>query len=189
LISTAKLYNAFFGNGMVGVYNVNMDIELILKQYLKPVYNFAFRIVRDRSEAEDITQEVFVKIWKNIKKFDPDQNFKTWLFTIARNTTFDWLRKRKDISFSQMGDDEKKFEETLSSIEPLPDEIFIKKELAKELEEVLSKIRPDFREIILLHYTEDLTFEEISKIVNKPLNTVKSHHLRGLSSLRKMLLK
>ena len=88
-------------------------------------------------------------------------------------------RKRKSIYFSD--------EEDVADIEPLPDEIFIRKELGKELENALSKIRLDFREIILLRYTEELTFEEISEIVGKPLNTVTSHHLRALNTLRKLL--
>lgn len=163
-----------------------MNIELIIKQYLKPVYNYISRIVNDRSETEDITAEVFVKVWKNLGKFDPEKNFKTWLFTIVRNTTIDWLRKRKNILFSEK---EEYFEENITDIEPLPDEIFMRKELSKDLEGALLKIRPDFREIILLHYTEELTFEEISEIVAKPLNTVKSHHLRALSTLRKILVK
>jgi RNA polymerase sigma-70 factor (ECF subfamily) len=183
-----ELYNAIFGKERIGVYNVNMDIELIISQYLKPVYNYVFRIVNDESEAEDIVSEVFVKVWKNLDKYDESKNFKTWLFAIARNTTFDYLRKRKNIVFSKLGDDQKTFEENLVDIEPLPDEIFNKKELGKELEKALSKIRPDFREIILLHYTEGLAFEEIGKIVARPLNTVKSHHLRALSALRKLLI-
>jgi RNA polymerase sigma-70 factor (ECF subfamily) len=155
------------------------DFEVIMNRYLKSVYNFAFRLSGNEGEASDITQEVFIKVWKNIKKFDPDKNFKTWIFAVARNTTFDYLRKRKSIYFSD--------EEDVADIEPLPDEIFIRKELGKELENALSKIRLDFREIILLRYTEELTFEEISEIVGKPLNTVKSHHLRALNTLRKLL--
>ena len=183
---------------MGGVYNVNMDIELIINQYLKPVYNFVFRIVNDKNEVEDITAEVFVKVWKNLEKITHPNpslitgeglpNLKPWIFTIARNTTIDYLRKRKNIVFSELGDDQKIFEESIVDVEPLPDEIFNKKELARELENALSKIRPDFREIILLHYTEELTFEQISEIIGKPLNTVKSHHLRALSALRKFLL-
>ncbi len=161
------------------------DIEIIVKQYLKSVYNFVFRIVGNENEASDITQEVFIKVWKNLSKIDESKNFKTWIFAIARNTTIDWLRKRKNISFSKIESEDNYFEENIEDIEPLPDEIFIKKELAKEVEEALTKIRPDFREIILLRYVEDLTFEEISEIVDKPLNTVKSHHLRALSALRK----
>jgi RNA polymerase sigma factor (sigma-70 family) len=172
------------------------SFELLINRYLKSVYNYIFRTVNDKGAAEDIVQEVFIKVWKNLDKFNQENFFKTWIFTIARNTAIDSLRKRKNVSFSQMDspynnyseDAQKSFEETLTDIEPLPDEIFIKKELGKELENALLKIRPDFREIILLHYTEDLTFEEISKIVDKPLNTVKSHHLRALSSLRKFII-
>jgi RNA polymerase sigma-70 factor, ECF subfamily len=169
---------------VMGVYNENMNIELFFNQYLKSVYNYVFRIIPDKNEAEDITQEVFVKVWKNLGKVDPDKNFKTWIFAITRNTTIDWLRKRKNIHFSE----EEDFEENIPDIEPLPDEIFERKELGKELGGALLKIRPDFREIILLRYTEDFTFEEIAEITGKPLNTVKSHHHRALSALRKLLI-
>lgn len=168
---------------------MDKNFDLIVKQYLKPIYNFAFRLSGNESDAADITQEAFLKVWKNIKNINSDKNLKTWIFTIARNTTIDWFRKRKNISFSKMGEgeNENNFEESIEDIEPLPDEIFERKELKKELEIALSKIRPDFREIIFLHYSENMTFEEISKIVGKPLNTVKSHHLRALSALRKLL--
>jgi RNA polymerase sigma-70 factor, ECF subfamily len=159
-------------------------MESIVKQHLKSVYNYAYRMTKNQNEAEDITQEVFVKVWKNLNKFDKEKNLKTWLFAITRNTAIDYLRKRKNILFSEK---EEFFEENISDIESLPDEIFIKKELVKEVEEALAKIRPDWREVILLHYTENMTFEEISEVVGKPLNTVKSHHLRALHQIRSLL--
>lgn len=169
------------------------SLEVIVNRHLKPVFNYVYRITSSSNETEDIVQEVFIKVWKNISKFNPDQNFKTWLFAIARNTTIDWLRKRKNISFSKLdsiNDEEgdKTFEETLRDAEPLPDEIFMKKEIKKDLEKALTKIRPDFKEIMLLHYTENLTFQEISLITQKPLNTVKSQHRRALESLRKLII-
>ena len=168
-------------------------MENILNEYLKSVYNYAYRIAGNKNDAEDITQETFIKIWKNFKKINENKNLKAWIFAIARNTIIDHLRKRKNISFSQLdeqdNEDEKNyFSENIVDVEPLPDEIFERKELKEELKEALAKIRPDFREIILLHYVEDLTFEEIAKIVEKPLNTVKSHHRRSLSEIRKLLL-
>jgi RNA polymerase sigma-70 factor, ECF subfamily len=184
-----KLYNAIFGNGMAGVYNGSM--EFFITQHLKSVYNYVYRIINDKNEAEDITQEAFVKAWKNFKKFDQNKNFKTWLFTIARNTTIDYFRKRKNILFSELdardNDSEKTFSENIVDMEPLPDEIFERKELTQELEKALEKIRPDFREIILLHYTEEITFQEISEVIGKPLNTVKSQHLRALHQIRELL--
>jgi RNA polymerase sigma-70 factor, ECF subfamily len=175
---------------MAGVYNKGM--QPLINQHLKSVYNYVYRIINDKNEAEDITQETFLKAWKSFKKFDPNKNFKTWLFTIARNTTFDYLRKRKNISFSRLDAPEGEggsFSETIPDIEPLPDEMFERKELGKEVEKALSQIRQDFREIILLHYTEELTFDEISEVVGKPLNTVKSQHRRALSAIRKIILK
>lgn len=172
-----------------------MNIEALVKEHLGPLYRFVYRIVKDESEAEDIVQKVFVKVWKNLAKFDREQNFKTWIFTIARNTAVDYLRKNKNISFSELdarADTETSFSENIRDLEPLPDEIFIKKEsdreLSQKLEEALSKIRPDFREIILLRYVENLEFSQIAEIVGKPLNTVRSQHLRGLKALRNILL-
>lgn len=68
------------------------SFTLLVKRHLKPVYNFAYRLCGDKVAAEDIAQETFLKIWKNIKKYKHSENFKPWLFKIARNTTIDWLR-------------------------------------------------------------------------------------------------
>ncbi|MFA6919366.1 MAG: sigma-70 family RNA polymerase sigma factor, partial [Patescibacteria group bacterium] len=76
------------------------SLEVLIQKYLKPIYNFVYRYVGDMANAEDLTQEVFVKVWKNIKKFDRKKSFKTWIFCIAKNTAFDYLRKKKSIPLS-----------------------------------------------------------------------------------------
>ena len=76
------------------------SLEILIARYLKPIYSFVYKNVGNPSEAEDITQEVFIKIWKNIKKFDQNKNFKPWIFQIAKNTSIDFLRKKKSIPFS-----------------------------------------------------------------------------------------
>lgn len=164
----------------------------LINQHLKPIYNYVYRIVGNRDEADDITQEVFIKIWKNLDKINTQKNFQIWLFKVARNATIDHLRKKKSILFSalntQKHEQEELFEETLPDVEPLPDEIFQRKELRKDLENILTKIRPDFKEIILLHYMENLTLENIAEIIDRPVNTVKSQHRRALISLRQLLI-
>ena len=75
-------------------------LNIIIKRHLKLVYNFAYRLTGNAQNSEDISQETFIKIWKNIKRCDPKQEFKTWLLAIAKNTSIDWLRKRKDFVFS-----------------------------------------------------------------------------------------
>jgi len=170
-----------------------IKIESIVKQYLKPVYNLSFRLVQSREMAEDITQEVFVKVWKNLDKYDPKQNFKTWLFAIARNTSIDWLRKKRSIAFSELEDRESlndsgyNFSDQLVDPELLPEELFARSEIKEQLTEALNRISFEERTIILLHLQNDLSFAEISQIVNRPQNTVKSQYRRALIRLRRFL--
>ena len=72
----------------------------LLDRYLKPILNFINQMVGDYQVAEDLTQETFIKAWKNLGRFEQDKKFKTWIFTIAKNTAFDHLRKKKSIPFS-----------------------------------------------------------------------------------------
>jgi RNA polymerase sigma-70 factor (ECF subfamily) len=164
--------------------------EQLMKKYLKPVYNFLYQLVRDISVADDLTQESFLKAWKNIKKFDKERNFKTWIFTIAKNTAYDYLRKKKSIPFSffKKNDDKENILENIKAEEILPDEILEREDLARELEEKIGKLPRKYRSILFLHYKEDFSLQEISEIIQKPYNTVKSLHYRALLRLRKEFL-
>ena len=164
-------------------------LTALIDRHLKSVFNFAHRFVGKSEDAEDIAQETFLKMWRNIKKYRHGENFKTWLFTIARNTAIDWLRKKKSVAFSDFenDDEENVFAESLADPEHLPDEIFAKAEEKNLLENALNKISPLHRETLLLYYGENFTFDEIGKILGKSLNTVKSRHRRALIELRKLL--
>lgn len=161
----------------------------VVKKYLKPIFNFLFRLAGEREAAEDLTQETFVKAWKNLRKFDTSKSFKTWLFTIAKNTAFDWLKKKKEIPFSNFADDEGEgWLENIADENILPDEILERSDLAAELENILQKLPPHYRAILLLHYKENFSLHEIAEILSEPYNTIKSRHQRGLSKLKKLLL-
>ncbi|MFA6324863.1 MAG: RNA polymerase sigma factor [Candidatus Paceibacterota bacterium] len=168
--------------------------RFLLNKYDKHAYNFVRQMVVNNNDAEDITQEVFIKIWKNLKKYKNGQNFKTWFFTIAKNTTIDFLRKKKSIVFSdlesktnEIGEgDSFDFSETIESNELLPDEIIQKIQDREYLNKLLSQISTIYKTILLLHYQEEMTFEEIGKILDKPLNTVKSYHRRAIIKLREI---
>ena len=163
------------------------SFELIVNRYLNQVYNFIYRLCGNREESNDISQDVFIKIWKNLGKFDSKQNFKTWIFTIARNATIDWLRKKRNILFSDLDSEDFIFEENIADIEPLQDELFQNKELKILLDNALNKLSFNYREVVLLHLVEGLTFEDISIVIKKPTNTVKSQYRRALIDLRKIL--
>jgi len=163
--------------------------ELLLKKYLKPVYNFLFRLVGDWSALDDLTQTTFIKAWKNLRQFDMSKNFKVWIFAIAKNTAYDHLKKKKTLPFAFFENDEghNKLEE-ITDEKILPDEILERKNISAEVEKKLKEIPENYRIILLMRYKDDLTLTEISEILGVPYNTIKSQHIRALQKLKEELL-
>jgi RNA polymerase sigma-70 factor (ECF subfamily) len=164
----------------------------LINRYSAPLYNFTARLT-NKNDAPDIVQEIFIKVWKHLRRFDETRaSFKTWIFTIAKNTATDFLRKKRSILFTDLekdnGEDTISFAENVPDENLLPDEALHKIDDSKFLNQTLEKLRPNYREVLILHYQEEMTFEEIGKILGKPLNTVKSQHRRAILELRKMLL-
>lgn len=164
----------------------------LVNRHVKLVYSFTYRLIGSPEGAQDVTQETFIKVWKNLKRYDEAHSFTTWILSIARNTSIDWLRKRKNITFSDMEREDaeetrESFGNSIPDDTPLPHELFEQKELGETLDEALSHISIDRRTIILLRHKEGLPFEEIADIVDKPLNTVKSQYRRALQTLRAYL--
>jgi RNA polymerase sigma-70 factor (ECF subfamily) len=163
-------------------------ITTLVNRYVSLVYNLIVRLVGDKGEAEDLTQETFMKMWKALSRFDTNKNFKTWIFAIARNTAIDYLRKKKPILFSRLNseneDGESRFEDNLADETIMPDEAFEKKESVKGLEKAMQTLSLDERTIIILHESDELTFEQIADVLSKPMNTVKSRYRRALQKLR-----
>jgi len=164
-------------------------LKELVSRHLKPVYNFIYRISSSKQDTEDITQETFVKVWQKIKKYNPNKSFKTWLFTIAHNTAIDWLRKKRNFVFSNFEDSEggNYLENELVDPNPLPDKILTQAEDEKFVENLLRQLAPIYREVLILRYANELTFDEIAEILGKPSDTVKSQHRRALIILRKLI--
>ncbi|MFA6274001.1 MAG: sigma-70 family RNA polymerase sigma factor [Candidatus Paceibacterota bacterium] len=165
------------------------SFKFLVDKYTSSIFNFSARLV-GRENASDIVQEVFLKVWKNLRKFDISKSsFKTWLFTITKNTITDFLRKRKNINFSDLEnfEDEISFSETIPDEDLLPEEAFQKLQNVELLNNLLEKLPEHYKTILILHYQEEMTFDEIGKVLNKPLNTVKSHYRRAVIKLREML--
>jgi RNA polymerase sigma factor (sigma-70 family) len=163
-------------------------LPYLINRYLKSVYRFVFSLVQDESVAEDLTQDVFIKVWKKLKSYNPKYSFKTWLFTIARNTTTDYLRKRKDLVFSNFDDKDNGnvILDTLADDALLADEVFAQVQDLDKLNKVLREIPSLYKEVLILRYSNDLSLEEISTIIKRPIETVKSQHRRGLLHLKEL---
>ncbi|TSA44906.1 sigma-70 family RNA polymerase sigma factor [bacterium] len=160
--------------------------EILVKRHIDRVYNFAFRYVHDRGWAEDITQETFLKVWKNLRRFDPEKNFKTWLFRIARNTALDFLRKKKSVNFSELEEEDDKIFEPPDS-GPMPQEIFERKETEAKIAKILDELSLKYRLVLILYYQNQLNFREISEISGESVDTVKSRHRRAILLVRQKL--
>ena len=171
-----------------GVKGDEKSLEILIKRYLKPIYSFVYRYVGSE-EAEDITQEVFLKMWKSLKKFDRNKGFKTWIFSIAKNASLDFLKKKKAIPFSEFDtqEDGNRLMDTLADPSPLPQKLLEKADMAKMLNVAMEKLSPSYRMVLFLHYNDHFTFREIAEIFGESLNTIKSRHRRAILRLRKML--
>lgn len=159
--------------------------ELLLKQHAQALYAFVFSLVRNREVAEDVLQDTFLKAWKNFSKFDPSKSFKTWIFSIAKYTSFDALKKKKAIPFSAFETDDQEG----SFIENIPDENELAQmtleteETNKSVEDSLKRLPEKYQQVLRLFYQEDFSLSEISEILEKPYNTIKSWHYRGIKRL------
>ncbi len=165
------------------------SLEILIKRYLKSIYGFVYRYVGNFQDAEDITQEVFVKVWRNLKKFDRSKSFKIWIFHIAKNTAFDFLKKKKTIPFSDFEKEkgENIFTGTLADKNPLPDELFKKAGIAEMISVAINQLAPKYRMVLSARYNSQFTFREIAENLNEPLNTVKSRYRRALIMVKKLI--
>ncbi len=162
------------------------SFERLIDRYTKPIFGFIFRLVKDLGIAEDLTQETFLKVWKNFKKFNQEKNFRTWIFAIARNTVWDFLRKKKPILFAELELKEENFlKNNLVDEKFLPDKIIHDAQAIEFLEEVLKKLSLPQQTILWLYFKEGFTLREISEILGESPNTVKSRYQRALKELKK----
>ncbi|MDD2646719.1 MAG: sigma-70 family RNA polymerase sigma factor [Patescibacteria group bacterium] len=174
------------------------SLEILIKKYLKQIYGFVYRYTNSASETEDITQEVFLRMWRNIKKFDQKKNFKTWLFAIAKNAAIDHFRKyrlatgeRKAVPFSNFENEDGSnlIFDTLADLGPTAHEIFERKNLVQIISLAVEKLSEKYQTVLSLYYHKQLNFREIAEQLNQSINTVKSNHRRAIIALKNILLK
>lgn len=162
-------------------------LELLIQRYLTRVYQFAFKYLQNKDEAEDMAQEVFVKVWKNVHKFKADFKFKTWLYAIAKNACLDWLKKKnRPVVFSALDDEDNNwgFIDTLADQTPSVLETMQKDEGVRTLNFAVEELPPIYRSTVNLRYNEDLKFREIAEVLHESIDTIKTRHRRAIKSLK-----
>jgi RNA polymerase sigma-70 factor (ECF subfamily) len=167
----------------------DLAFQELMRRHVRPIWVFSRQYAKSDEDTEDIVQDTFFKAWKYLKRFEAGKAFRPWIYAIARNTALDHLKKRRSSSFSELHNEETDtaFEDTLEDTELLPSEVFEQTELSNELAKSMETLHPEYRAVLMMHYHEGMTFNEISEIVGKPMNTVKSWHRRALQKVRKHL--
>ena len=159
------------------------SLEILIKKYLNLIYGFVYKNVGNIAGAEDITQEVFIKVWKNLKKFDQKKEFKPWIFQIAKNASIDYLRKKKSIPFSRFENDKGQnvLTENLSDNSPNLLKILNDK---KGLMIIMEALPEKDKNLLNLRHINGLSFKEIADATNEPVNTIKSRYRRIIINLK-----
>ncbi|MFA6421817.1 MAG: sigma-70 family RNA polymerase sigma factor [Candidatus Buchananbacteria bacterium] len=164
------------------------SLELLIQKYLKPIYYFVYGYIKNDKEAEDITQEVFVRAWKKLKQFKKENNFNSWIFAIAKNASIDFLRKRKDIPISAFDNDGgNALIDNLCDLNPATDKLMENYSDQKSIGEAVEMLAPDYQTVFKMHYEKQLNFREIAEILGDSINTIKSRHRRAVLILKNIL--
>ena len=166
----------------------------ILRRYERPVFSLVYRMVRDRTLAEDLAQEAFVRAFNAIASYKPSYKFSNWILKIANNHTIDYLRKRKLDTVSIDGSPHARTDEeagrsrlVIASEAESPHEYVENRELGGQIEEAIGTLREEYRTAILLRHVEGYAYDEIAEIMEVPLGTVKTYIHRARGELKERL--
>jgi RNA polymerase sigma-70 factor (ECF subfamily) len=159
-------------------------LDRLIELYQHRLLRYLLFLTGKREVAEDLFQETWIRVLLRGAQYNGKARFDTWLFTIARNLVIDLSRKRTMASLDEMseGDDDRPFEIAMDGPSPL--EQFRSREDSAEVAEVLLKLDPNYREVLVLRFHEEMSLDEIAKMTKAPLSTVKSRLYRGLAALK-----
>lgn len=178
-----------FAECMTAIVNGNRDaLREIYEEYLPYLYTVVLGVVQQKETAEDVTSDVFIKIWNSAGQFQPGSGHKGWLATIARHMAIDELRKHKrEVLMGSSGDEE----EDSGGIEDFSAEETpgegVEDGVVEQLsiQEALDRLKPEEREIVDMKVLSDMTFKEISEILKIPMGTVTWRYQAAIKKLRR----
>lgn len=168
----------------------NAAYKKLMKKYHDQIFNFIFRMIHDRQQVEDLTQEAFIKAFQSLQSFNDEYAFSTWLYKIATNNSIDYIRKRKLQMYSidkpiESKDSDYAFELPDDSFEA--DKDLISDQRARLLNGAIDQLPEKYRRVIRLRHSEEKSYEEIAEELDLPIGTVKAHIFRARELLYKAL--
>ncbi|HEX6802062.1 MAG TPA: sigma-70 family RNA polymerase sigma factor [Terriglobales bacterium] len=169
--------------------------EEIVQRYHRRIYNICYRFAGSGSDAEDLTQEVFIKMYRTLNTYDVDRGaFMTWVTTITRNLLVDHFRRTKQERVTDSLDttssdheDAMPLAEQLPDHGPAPDTKVQSRETSEAVHQALQRLSPELREAVILRDLQDMDYREIATVLRVPEGTVKSRINRGRAELARLL--
>src|SRR5271167_1441978 len=166
----------------------------LVKAHHRRIFSLCYRFTGSPHDAEDLTQDVFIKVYGNLTTFDLSRgSFQTWLTTLARNLLVDHFRRTKQQRVTDSMDagwdesEELPLADRLASAGPTQHDRAAQKEIARMVQEALTKISPELREAVILRDLQDMDYKEIAQVLHIPEGTVKSRISRGRAELARLL--
>lgn len=164
------------------------DVEAfgeLIRLYERPIFNLCYRMLSDGAEAEDAAQEAFIRAYSNLASYDRARSFKTWLFSIASNHCIDRLRKRRLTLLSI--DEPLPPHPALVSDSPDPEQQILEEERSTLIQKLLNQLAPDYRMVVVLRYWYDLSYQEMSEMLETTESAIKSRLFRARQALVELL--
>jgi RNA polymerase sigma-70 factor (ECF subfamily) len=152
----------------------------LVERYERAVFNLCLRTMRDPEEARDCTQEAFFKAFRSLRTFKPEAKFSTWIFSIAYHACCDRLGRQKRFSGSELPD--------RADASPGPASVVESKDEARALRTAIDALPEKYRTVITLYHLQGKQYEEIARVLDLPMGTVKTHLFRAKDLLRKALV-
>jgi len=162
----------------------------LVKRYERRIVNYVYRITHRYEEAHDLAQEIFVKVFMALDRYDPKYQFSTWLFRIAQNSAIDAIRKKsiQEVPFARPADEESSGKEReFADGGVSPYRAMKNKQLAAAIDQAVDRLPSDYRELIQLRHFAELSYEEIATMKKLPLGTVKNKLFRARNLLKDAL--
>lgn len=165
----------------------NLAFDQIYQHHFTPLFRYVYFRSRNREDAEDLIQTVFLKCFKALPRFQEKENpFSSWLYKIARNTIIDYYRKKKDEILSNPIESLEKLKDTVSIG---PTRLVEQTENKKIVQRVIEQLSKEQREVIILRFINDMSIQEIAKLLNKTREAVRALQYRGLKTLKEKFKK
>jgi len=162
--------------------------EALVRAHTRRVYGFCYRFTGKDSEAQDLTQEVFLRVFRSLKSYRSDEGaFVTWLTRLSRNLLIDHYRRTKQERVTESIEEQLPMIEGKAGSEARPDGILDRREASEALQLALGKLSPDLREAVILRDLQEMEYREIAGVLNIPEGTVKSRLNRGRAELARVL--